>query len=72
MTAPVMKTSGAPVARIECATGGFALKLKLAAQTRATAPLPVAQAQQASFQHHGQIRGTGAMPQRSKLEGIYK
>lgn len=72
MTAPVLKSSGAPVARSECATGGFALKLKLAAQRRATAPLPVAQAQQASFQHRGQIKGTGAMPQRSELEGIFK
>jgi len=61
MTAPVTKSSGAPAAQTECATGGFALKLKLAAQTRATAPLPVAQAQQASFYSTGQITPNGAM-----------
>ena len=60
MTAPVQKSSGAAVAHLVCATGEFALRLNLAAQTRATAPLPVAQAQQARFDPKGQIRANGA------------
>lgn len=60
MTAPVQKSSGAAVAQTKRATGGFALRLNLAAQTRATAPLPVAQAQQARFDRQGQIRANGA------------
>ena len=60
MIAPVRKLSGAPVARLICATGEFALRLNLAAQTCATAPLPVAQAQQARFDQQGQIRANVA------------
>lgn len=60
MTAPLQKFSGASVAQSICATGEFALRLKPAAQTRATAPLPVAQAQQAGFNRLRQIRANGA------------
>lgn len=61
MSAPLQKLSGASVAQEVCATGEFALRVNLAAQTRATAPLPVAQAQQARFSQVGQIRANSAL-----------
>nr|WP_309504317.1 hypothetical protein [uncultured Roseovarius sp.] len=69
MNAPLHKFTGASVARSVCATGEFALRLKPAAQARATASLPVAQTQQAGFHQSGQIRATGDTPQRSKNNG---
>lgn len=54
MSAPLAFFSGAPVAQTLCATGEFCLKENPAAHWRATAPLPVAQAQQAGLFHHGQ------------------
>lgn len=68
MTAPLKKFTGAPVAQIECATGEFALRLKPAAQARATASLPVAQTQQAGFDRQGQIRANGAYAAISLME----
>lgn len=43
MTAPLSNFSGAPVAQIECAAAGIALKINLAAHKRATALFAVAQ-----------------------------
>jgi len=70
MSAPLGFFSGAPAAHLVCAAAEFCLRLKPAAQTRATAPLPVAQAQQAGFYRTRQIRATGAMPQCSKMESL--
>ena len=46
-TAPLQKSSGAPVAQIRCATGESALQVKPSGAKCATAALPVAQQQQA-------------------------
>jgi len=68
MTAPLQNLSGAPVARLICATGEFPLRLKPAAQARATASLLVAQTQQAGFYQNGEIRATGALAAMQKQE----
>ncbi len=57
MNAPLLKSSGAPAARSECATGEMSLKINLAAQKRATARPAVEQERsKLDFPHTGHPR----------------
>jgi hypothetical protein len=68
MTAPLQKSTGAPLAQIKCATAENPLSKNSAAQRRATAALPLAQQQQAEvFTHWGiSAPATNAATQRKE------
>jgi len=73
MSAPLLKCCGAPVAQTLCATAGFALKINLAAQKRATALPAVAQERsKLDFSHKGNPGETAQCRNAAKWKGIVR